>query len=223
MKRLINPHRIPEFLDKLENFYVNTRYNPSTHRIHLIDELNNKILYIRLPITLNWNEIQHKVMENSSPYILLLVQSGSCALGLFKSGETIHHKVIKSYMVRKKQGKSQIKYLKTRGKSRAGSRVRLANTERFFNEIHEKILTYLERHNVNRIGISCSKSLLPFLFNDQLKLALKKTDERLFKIPMDVPVPNFKVLIKTHHFLQQGELHIPDSFDQKEYLLSFLG
>ena len=37
----------------------------------------------------------------------------------FEGEELIEHKVFKTYMVRKKQGKSQIKHLKSKGKSKS--------------------------------------------------------------------------------------------------------
>ena len=51
-------------------------------------------------------------------------------------------------MVRKKRGVSQIKHLKTKGKSRAGSRVRLAETEEFFENINGRLQDYFEEHGM---------------------------------------------------------------------------
>jgi hypothetical protein len=58
------------------------------------------------------------------------MQAGHSALAYFEDGEMRHHKVIKKYMVRG-NGKAQVGYLQTRGKSKAGSRIRLANTVSF--------------------------------------------------------------------------------------------
>ncbi|MEO1451203.1 MAG: hypothetical protein AAFV07_16855 [Bacteroidota bacterium] len=46
-------------------------------------------------------------------------------------------------MKRHKRGKAQISYLNTRGKSKAGSRIRLANTVAFFEEINERLQDWI--------------------------------------------------------------------------------
>jgi hypothetical protein len=116
-------------------------------------------------------------------------------------------------MVRKKQGKSQIKHLKTRGKSKAGSRVRLANTVRFFNEIHERLKSYLHNYTIDRIALSCSKTLIPFFFADNINPSVHKNDERIIKIPMDVPVPGYNTLLRVNHFMEKAEIQVlkPDN------------
>lgn len=65
-------------------------------------------------------------------FTILVIKAGQAVTACFHNGEMINHKVFRAYMVRKKQGKSQIKHLKTKGKSRAGSRVRLEGTRLFF-------------------------------------------------------------------------------------------
>ncbi|MEM8895691.1 MAG: hypothetical protein AAGC88_14000, partial [Bacteroidota bacterium] len=81
---------------------------------------------LRLPLSIHFKE------QRPSNYLLLLIQTGHAAIGYFEGGENKAHKVFKSYLVRKKQGISQLKYLKTKGKSKAGSRVRLGNAVDFF-------------------------------------------------------------------------------------------
>ncbi|MEL7006131.1 MAG: hypothetical protein AAFN93_25900, partial [Bacteroidota bacterium] len=83
---------------------------------------------IRLPLSYRSTEGDQLPVKDEVNYVLLLIQAGSAALGFFENDINLDHKVFKSYMVRKKQGKSQLKYLNAKGKSRAGSRVRLANT-----------------------------------------------------------------------------------------------
>src|SRR5690606_37458824 len=46
---------------------------------------------------------------------LVMIRAGIAVTGYFHNGVMLDHKVFRAYMVRQKQGKSQIKYLKTKG------------------------------------------------------------------------------------------------------------
>ena len=160
----------------------------------------------RLPLSIPPPEELLTEKREKSNYVILLIQSGSSALGYFEGKENLDHKVIRAYMVRKKQGKSQIKYLKTKGKSRAGSRVRLGETAEFFENINERLQDYFEEHAIDRIAISCSKTLIPYLFSSKTPTPFSKQDERLYKIPKHVHTPKYEVLLDTQRFLCRGEL-----------------
>ncbi|MDX5438230.1 MAG: hypothetical protein LPK03_13590, partial [Pontibacter sp.] len=166
-------------------------------------EDGNEQVYVRLPLTLRYPGM---AKENPVNYVIVLMQSGNCALGYFENGRCLDHKVYRSYMVRKKQGKSQIKYLKTKGKSRAGSRVRLGETVEFFENINGRLQAYFEKHEVHRIAISCSKTLIPYLYNSKISTPFDKDDARLYKIPKHIHTPIYEVLLDANRFLQRGEL-----------------
>ena len=177
-------------------------YEHEKHRLVLLGETGEAQAYFRLPIT---------VPPPDSPqvqvhYVLLLIQSGNCAMGYFEDGVNLDHKVFRSYMVRKKQGTSQIKYLKTKGKSRAGSRVRLAETAEFFENINGRLQEYFGEYEVHRIAISCSKTLIPYLYNSKIPTPFDKHDPRLYKIPKHIHTPIYEVMMDAHRFLQKGEL-----------------
>lgn len=143
---------------------------------------------------------QHQLPENFSSLnfknaaIFLLVQSGAAALGFSINGELLQHKVIKKYMVRKKQGKAQLKHLNAKGKSRLGSRIRLQQADKFFNEIHQKIESWDVLNQTNVIYYSYAKSLIPFIYNTPDQPILKKNDDRLVKIPFDISEPGINTL-----------------------------
>lgn len=124
------------------------------------------------------------------PYYMVLIQAGHSALGYFEAGEAIFHKVIKKYMVRAKQGKAQIGYLSTRGKSKAGSRIRLANTVQFFEEINGKLEEWAMEEQVERILLSCPIRMLPLLYGSKVPPPFQKGDPRIFKVPLDVNKPD---------------------------------
>ena len=178
-------------------------YDNAKHKITLFQE-GKEAIQLRLPITLSFPDKLEE--DNSLSYIILLIQAGSSALALCEDEEIIEHKVFKSYMVRKKQGKSQLKYLKTKGKSKAGSRVRLGNTVSFFEDINERLQAYFEEKPINRIALSCSKTLIPYLFNSKIECPFDKKDERILKIPKHVHTPGYDVLMETHDYLLKGEL-----------------
>lgn len=203
---------------EIKSSSLNFAYHRTKHRLVIMDEYNNEKVFIRLPISLL--DIDHT--DEPVTYLVLLIQSGSCAMGCFEDDLTIDHKVFKAYMVRKKQGKSQVKYLKSKGKSRAGSRVRLANTVQFFEDINERLQEYFEEHEIQRIAFSCSKTLLPFLFQSKIPPPFDKKDERLFKIPKHIHTPGYDVLMHTQTLLLKGELIFKEEYAPFTTLLQTL-
>lgn len=183
-----------------------TVYDYEKHRLTILDESGNDAVHVRLPLVLPPVDTTANQENKQVNYIMLLIQSGNCAMGYFENGVNLDHKVFRSYMVRKKQGKSQVKYLKTKGKSRAGSRVRLAETLEFFENINERLQEYFEEHTIHRIAISCSKILIPYLYNSKVATPFKKGDERLYKIPKHIHTPIYGVMMDVHKFLLKGEL-----------------
>ena len=190
-------------LSTLKESHFLTNYEKEKHRVVLQDASGNDWAHLRLPITLPYIESEE---DKDNTYVILLIQSGSCALGYFEDGVNLEHKVFRAYMVRKKQGKSQIKYLKTKGKSKAGSRVRLGEAKEFFENINERLQEYFEYYEIDRIALSCSKTLIPFLFNAKVPPPFDKRDERILKIPRHVHLPNYEVMMEVNEFLLNGEL-----------------
>jgi hypothetical protein len=190
-------------------------YDYEKHRMSLLDENQQEWLHFRLPIVFAPPGKEVVTKENQVHYIILLIQSGSCATGYFENGINLDHKVFRAYMVRKKQGTSQIKYLKTKGKSRAGSRVRLAETVEFFENINERLQEYFAQHQIDRIAMSCSKTLLPYLFASKVTPPFDKRDPRIFKIPKHIHTPIYEVMLDTHKFLLKGELMYEETYQAR--------
>ena len=76
-------------------------------------------------------------------HVVVLLEAGAAALGVFDDGEAIHHKTLRKYVVRG-NGKYQRKHLESKGKSRYGSRLRLRNAVRFFEEVGELLTDWAE-------------------------------------------------------------------------------
>ncbi|GAB4404786.1 MAG: hypothetical protein OHK0039_05260 [Bacteroidia bacterium] len=140
------------------------------------------------------------------PYLIMLVQVGAAAIGYFEDGEPVLHKAVKKYMKRHGQGRSQIHYLNSRGKSKAGSRVRLANTVAFFEEINERLGDWMDSFEVGRILYSCTPQLWGLLFASRTEPPFAKTDPRLLKIPTHVHIPDHAELLRINRFAQYGWL-----------------
>ncbi|WP_242929186.1 hypothetical protein [Pontibacter vulgaris] len=206
MNRFLPKYKAAELLHNILAKGIPTAYDPEKHRLIIFDNTGNEQLYFRLPITLDYSGTSQHAESEKVNYVVLLIQSGSCAVGYFENGKNLNHKVFRSYMVRKKQGKSQIKYLKTKGKSRAGSRVRLGETVEFFENINGRLQEYFEDHEIHRIAISCSKTLIPYLFNSKVSTPFDKNDPRLFKIPKHIHTPVYEILLDANRFLLRGEL-----------------
>lgn len=206
MNRFLSRDASLQLIDSIQKSAYPRVYDPEKHRLIILDENRNEVVYFRLPIVLPPPEQLTTGEAKLVNYVILLIQSGSCAMGYFENGINLDHKVFRAYMVRMKQGKSQVKYLKTKGKSRAGSRVRLAETVEFFENINERLQQYFSQHQVHRIAISCSKILIPYLFQSKVPTPFDKRDARLFKIPKHIPTPIYEVMLETNKFLLKGEL-----------------
>lgn len=199
----LDAEQIPLLIDRFAALDYATDYDWAKHQLTF--SKNETRAQLRLPITVGLKDgvvdDQHQVK-----YLMVLVQTGSAAVGVFEGEKCREHKVFSAYMVRKKQGKSQIKHLKTKGKSRAGSRVRLAKTLEFFEHINQRLTRHIAEHEFDRIAFSCSKILMPYLFNSKVPTPFDKKDERIYRIPKHLHQPTFEVMLGMQRFLNKGEL-----------------
>ncbi|OHX64384.1 hypothetical protein [Flammeovirga pacifica] len=197
IQRSIPLSKIRTLITKLSD--LSYQYDKETHTITYTLE-DEEIYQLRLPYQLDEN-----LEVRNYDYVICLIQTENASVGMVKDHQIIDHKTFSTYAVRKKQGKSQIKYLKTRGKSKAGSRLRLANTINFFEHINERLQQYFKDHEVKKVMFSCSKILIPYLFTSKVACPFDKKDERIHKIPKYIPNANFEDLTQTFKNLQKGE------------------
>jgi hypothetical protein len=136
--------------------------------------------------------------------LLVLVQAGATALGLWAGEVLIAHKVIKKYVVRG-HGKAQPAHLKTRGKSRYGSRLRLRNAEAQLVQTNEKILAWWGTHGpADDVFLSCPTRTVPELFAVRPPPPFPR--EAVHRIRLDVHVPDFAELKDVHRRMARGRL-----------------
>lgn len=185
---------------------------PKKHKLSFIQTHSKQQIELRLPLPLPPLPQENKdiafYIENLSEeiphYALVLIQAGATALGYFEDGEVIDHKAIKKYMKRRKRGKAQITYLKQKGKSKAGSRIRLTNTISFIEDINERLTEWEEAYEVERLIYSCSPTLWGMLFQSKIPPPFEKKDSRLIKVPTNVHIPTYEELLRINDFVICG-------------------
>jgi hypothetical protein len=134
------------------------------------------------------------------------VRAGQAAIGYFHQGNLLDHKVFRAYLVRQKQGMSQFKYLKTKGKSRAGSRIRLEETLVFFKEINERLQVYAKQYPLNFWGLGCAKTMWPLLVDGEVKPPFTSKSPELIELPYPFAKGSYEELQELELRLQQFHL-----------------
>lgn len=207
---LFEKEAFKKLFDSLLNSGLSFEYSQKKHQISYTDSGENCIK-IRLPLNINFDAKKNVIQEQEFlNYVLIMIRSGIGSVGFFENFVNERHKVFRAYMVRKKQGKSQIKHLKTKGKSRAGSRVRLQETLDFFDDINERLRAHFEEFRIDRIGISCSETLIPYLYGGKVGTPFEKQDSRIFKIPKHIQNPTYEALMETNEFLLKAEVKVSE-------------
>lgn len=201
---------IPQTLaEKLISEAVGSRleigYEAKKHQL-IIEDGESWLAKIYLPWSSDWSEGKEFTEKPDAHFALVLIRAGQAATGYFHLGELIDHKVFRAYMIRQKQGVSQIKHLKTKGKSRAGSRIRLAETERFFEEINERLNSYFDRFPIDFWGISCAKTMWPFYFSSEVSPPFSQKQENLIELPAHIAQASLEELIAAGKLVQQFHL-----------------
>ncbi|MBI4858828.1 MAG: hypothetical protein HY815_00935 [Candidatus Riflebacteria bacterium] len=137
---------------------------------------------------LNW------LPEGLGRHLIVLIQAGASALGLWEEDRLVAHKAIKKYVVRG-HGKAQPTYLRSKGKSRYGSRLRLRNARSLLVETSEKIHEWRnESGPFSRVFYSCPVRIWSGFLDGKPAPPLSKED--LVKIPLDVARPCFDELLR---------------------------
>lgn len=180
-------------------------FDPKKHQL-LIENNQDWLAKIYLPWTLRWSEKGSFQGNPDSHFSLALIRAGQAVAGYFHQGILIDHKVFRAYMVRQKQGKSQIKHLKTKGKSRAGSRIRLAETNHFFEEINERLTSYSDQFPIDFWGLSCAKTMWPFYFSSAVPPPFSSKAENLIEVPFHISQASFEELKSAGELLQKFHL-----------------
>ena len=144
------------------------------------------------------------MLDEKNDYLILLIQSGYAALGVGHKGQLLAHKSVRKYMTRKSQGKSQLNYLESKGKSRLGSRIRLRQTNEFFQELTELLVLWNDSYSFETLFLSCSPKLKGAWFQSGSPPPFEKDDPRWEKIPYHVNRPTKDELLRIHALLNRA-------------------
>lgn len=168
-------------------------------------------LCCRLPLILRQdriNSVQALEAELADPshYALVLMQAGRASIAVALEDEIVYSKQIQKYMVRATQGKSQLSYLNQKGKSRLGSRIRLRQSEEFFQEIDAKLRQLDEEFNLTQLFLSCTPKLKGFWYQASSKKAFDKRDPRWRRVPFMLIAPGQIEMFRIHKLLCRATL-----------------
>lgn len=144
--------------------------------------------------------------DEPGDHTVILMQAGAVSLGRFEAAEEVATKTMKRYVVRGR-GRAQQSFLDTKGKSRYGSRLRLQNAKRLLEETNEKLNEWEEEFGApDLIFYNSPVRIWPDLFKVKPDPPFAKDDERLVRIPRDLPKPTTDVLLRAYKSLCYGRI-----------------
>ena len=136
---------------------------------------------------------------------VILLQAGAVSLGVFERGENLATKSIKKYVVRGK-GRAQPTHLKTRGKSRYGSRLRLQNARKLLEETNQRLNEWVADFGApDHVFYNAPVRMWPELFEAKIPPPFEK-DGSTIKIPWDLAVPTTDLLLRTYRRMSFGRV-----------------
>jgi hypothetical protein len=141
--------------------------------------------------------------------LVLLLQAGAFAIGCWHGDDLLHHKAVRKYVVRG-CGKAQPTHLKTRGKSRYGSRLRLQNWRSLLRECNHRLVDLDQRFGAfDRLFFAVPVRARSELFAAEPPPPFARDDARLLRIPMHVHRPDHAELLRVRAWLVRGRLELP--------------
>lgn len=138
--------------------------------------------------------------------VVLLLQAGAMAFGCWRGDELVLHKAVKKYVVRG-NGRSQATHLKTRGKSRYGSRLRLQNWRSLLGETNQRLADCEAQFGASeRIFYSVAVRTWSDLFEAAPPPPFSRDDHRLRRLPLHVHRPNHEELLRIRRKMLSGRI-----------------
>jgi hypothetical protein len=140
---------------------------------------------------------------------VVLLQAGAMAVGYWDGDTLLAHKAEKRYVVRG-NGKAQPLHLRSKGKSRYGSRLRLQNWKRLLATVQERLRdwwrefgqpeqVFLAMGDRTAVALVAAKPGLPFALSDP----------GVRRLPVHVHVPDHEELLAVDRWLCSGRLVRP--------------
>jgi hypothetical protein len=142
--------------------------------------------------------------------VVLLVRAGAVALGCWEGDELVAHKALRKYVVRG-NGRAQATHLKTRGKSRYGSRLRLQNWRRLLAETNERLGELWQQSDPpDRVFWSAPVRVWADLLAAEPLPPFARDAACLQRVPLHVHRPDFDELLRVRTWLEHGRLQLPE-------------
>ena len=209
MRKFIKSEDITETINIMKSKFNNILYDKELHTLYNYDSDNKKNNILRLPLAWppvkDWSD--YIDFKDNFIFIVIIIQSGQATIGLFDNNlKILEHKVLRTYTVRKKQGMNQIKYLKTKGKSRAGSRIRLKNTYLFFEDINRYLEKWIKEYEINRILYHVPKMLKSIWKTSKIDIPFDLDGLEVLKLPFYIKAPNFEEMKRVAKYSLDAEI-----------------
>lgn len=140
--------------------------------------------------------------------LVLLLRAGAMAFGCWRGEELLQHKSVRKYVVRG-SGKAQSTHLKTRGKSRYGSRLRLQNWRSLLGETNQRVADCEEQFGrFDRIFYAAPVRVFSELLEADPLPPFSRDAKHLQKVTTHVHRPDHEELLRVHRWLQQGSVEL---------------
>eukprot|EP00980_Cylindrotheca_fusiformis_P008393 scaffold1775_cov83-Cylindrotheca_fusiformis.AAC.2 len=158
--------------------------------------------------TKSYLDLSTALSEKSNMVVVLILQSGRFAGGIFQQDKCIDHKSFQHYTVRKGQGKAQSTQDANKKAKSMGSQLRRQGEVKLQTEVKELLGTeWAERiRTASLILISCPKTMMGTMFGEEgvgAGVLLSRNDPRVRKIPMTVGRPTFEAVQVVHQVLMK--------------------
>jgi hypothetical protein len=175
-------------------------------------QLRGEKIEVQLPLVLPWpghaaslERYRASLPDELGLQLIVLMQAGATSLGLFEGGQSLETKTIKKYVVRG-TGRAQPTHLKSRGKSRYGSRLRLQNARSILLETNDYLRSWIGLYGKpEQLLYNCPLRLWSSLFEAAAKPPIPRNADWT-RIPRDLPVPTTALMLRTYDQLCFGRV-----------------
>lgn len=148
-----------------------------------------------------------RLAQPAEVQVVLLLRAGAMAFGCWRGDALLQHKAVRKYVVRG-NGKSQATHLKTRGKSRYGSRLRLQNWKSLLAETNERLADCEAQFGpFERIFYGVPVRVWGELF-EATAPPFRKDDDRLQRLPLHVHRPDHEELLRIRQRMCLGSVEL---------------
>ena len=143
-------------------------------------------------------------------HVVVLLQYGAMAMGYWDGASLVRHKAEKRYVVRG-NGTAQVTHLRTKGKSRYGSRLRLQNWQLLLADVNERLVAWWsELPEPELVFLAMNPRAAAALWQSDPAPPFARDDVRIRRVPRHVHVPDHEELLAVERFLASGELLLPE-------------